>query len=240
MNKRKPDDEFARINLSYIKVNGQEEIVFCPESKRAIATLEPIRKRLSKEEEESTRTAETVPVRRSPEAELPAGDEIQAEEIAAKELAEKHFTILYGDAGYTYDSIIGAYLSGVKAVTVEDPYIRATHQVSNFVRFCETLIKQPTIRNIRLVTSYDDKTELTDLKDKLEALQQSLLEIDVILDIQINANLHDREIRLDNGWTIKIGCGLDFYQKPDSWFSVGANDYSLRKCLETRVDIFRK
>ena len=38
MNKRKPDDEFARINLSYFKVSGEEAIVFCPESKDASAT----------------------------------------------------------------------------------------------------------------------------------------------------------------------------------------------------------
>ena len=108
-----------------------------------------------------------------------------------------------------------------RSITIEDPYIRATHQISNFVRFCETIIKQPTIRNINLITSYDDKTDLADLKDKLDALKQSLLEIDVVLDIKLNSNLHDREIRLDNGWIIKIGRGLDFYQKPDSWFSVG-------------------
>jgi ATP-dependent Lon protease len=98
----------------------------------------------------------------------------------------------------------------------------------------------PTIRAITLVTSYDERTDLPDLKEKLEALQQSLLEIDVTLDTQMNTNLHDREIRLDNGWIIKIGRGLDFYQKPDSWFSVGANDDSLRKCLKTKVDIFRE
>jgi hypothetical protein len=32
----------------------------------------------------------------------------------------------------------------------------------------------------------------------------------------------------------------DFYQKPDSWFGFGVNDLSLRKCLETSVDIFKK
>jgi hypothetical protein len=37
----------------------------------------------------------------------------------------------------------------------------------------------------------------------------------------------------------KIGRGLDFYQKPGGWYEVGANDLSLRKCLETKVDIFR-
>ena len=45
-------------------------------------------------------------------------------------------------------------------------------------------------------------------------MRQSLLEMDVVLDVHLNPNLHDREIRIDNGWVIKIGRGLDFYQKP--------------------------
>ncbi len=241
MNKRKPDDEFARISLSYFKVDGQEEIVFCPESRHASATLEPMRRRLKKsDEEDESGEAAIVAAPTKTQSTPPAGGEFEVKRSAQPELEEKHFTILYGDTGHTYDSILGSYLVGAKSVSIDDPYIRAPHQVSNFVRFCETLIKQPTIRSIDLTTSYDDKTDLADLKDKLEALQQSLLEIDVTLEIHMNANLHDREIRLDNGWTIKIGRGLDFYQKPDSWFSVGANDYSLRKCLETKVDIFRE
>ena len=63
--------------------------------------------------------------------------------------------------------------------------------------------------------------------------------MDVVLDVKLNENLHDREIRLDNGWVIKIGRGLDFYQKPEGWFSIGSSDFSLRKCLETKVDIFK-
>jgi ATP-dependent Lon protease len=78
------------------------------------------------------------------------------------------------------------------------------------------------------------------MAEALDGLKQSLLEMDVNLDVKVNENLHDREIRIDNGWTIKIGRGLDFYQKPDSWFGVGVNDLSLRKCLETNVDIFKQ
>ena len=44
---------------------------------------------------------------------------------------------------------------------------------------------------------------------------------------------------LYNGSVIKIGRGLDFYQKPGSWFAIGVNDLALRKCLETKVDIYR-
>ena len=55
--------------------------------------------------------------------------------------------------------------------------------------------------------------------------------MDVLLGIRLNPNIHDREIRLDTGWVIKIGRGLDFYQKPASWFEIGANE--LRACQET-------
>ena len=67
-------------------------------------------------------------------------------------------------------------------------------------------------------------------EERLAELKQSLLEADVVLEVQVKRGLHDREIRLDNGWVIKIGRGLDFYQKQESWFSLGANDMSLRPC----------
>ena len=152
---------------------------------------------------------------------------------------EQHFTILYGDTGYSYESILGPYLMGVKTIVIEDPYIRLPHQIQNFVRFCETVLKPGSVRKISLITGYDDKTQVVDMAEKLDELKQSLLELDVELEVQLNPNLHDREIRLDNGWVIKIGRGLDFYQKPGSWFEVGANDLNMRKCLETKVDIFR-
>ena len=122
---------------------------------------------------------------------------------------------------------------------VEDPYIRHTHQIQNFVRFCEVLVRSGSIRKLSLITSYDANAPLHEIAVKLEELKQSLLEVDIELDVKLNPNLHDREIRIDNGWTVKMGHGLDFYQKPASWFEVGAHDMSLRKCLETKVDIFR-
>jgi ATP-dependent Lon protease len=73
----------------------------------------------------------------------------------------------------------------------------------------------------------------------VRVLKQSLPEPDVELEVKLNRNIHDREIRLDNGWVIEIGRGLDFYQKPASWFEVGAHDLDLRKRLETKLDVFR-
>lgn len=246
MNKRKPDDEFARINLSYFKASGGEVVVFCPESKDAPATQEPARRRLNQADGQPAEAVEVQPVAQpspateeSPAVPTPISPAQAAISPLPVELKEQHFTILYGDTGYSYESILGPYLQGAKSVVIEDPYIRLQHQIQNFVRFCETVLKAGTVKKISLITGYDDKTQLADIAEKLDELKQSLLELDVELEVKLNPSIHDREIRLDNGWIIKIGRGLDFYQKPGGWFEVGANDLSLRKCLETKVDIFR-
>lgn len=241
MNKRKPDDEFALINLSYFQANGEEVVVYCPESKDAIATQQPAHRRQTSGGQASGETVaatEGVAVAVAPE---PVVTEAEATGVEAQpeEPTEKHFTILYGDTGHTYESIFGPYMRGAKSVVVEEPYIRRQHQVQNFVRFCETAYKAGTVRKITLIMGYDEETDLQDIAAKLDDLKQSLLEVDIELEVKLNENLHDREVRLDNGWVIKIGRGLDFYQAPDSWFEVGASDLSLRKCLETKVDIFK-
>ncbi len=252
MNKRKPDDEFANIGLSYYDCEGREVVVSCPESVHAVATLEPLRKslRVSATIDGAAARAAPVPQPSRPEepAVLPAStvspestvlrDPPLATELPA-EPQEQHFTIRYGETGHSFETIVGPYLGGAKEVIVEDPYIRMTHQLQNLVRFCEAMVKLSAVRKIRLVTTYENQEQLADVQQKFEDIKQSLLERDVEFDLRFHPNLHDREIRVDNGWTIKIGRGLDFYQKPTTWFDIGANDLTLRKCLETKVDIFR-
>jgi ATP-dependent Lon protease len=248
MNKRKPDDEFALINLSYFKASGEKVVVFCPEPKDAPVTQEPERRRLNQPDGQSIEAVEVQPVAHAAPAtqETPAVSTPVLPTLAstsvwplAIELKEQHFTILYGDMGHSYESILCRYLQSAKSVVIKDPYIRLQHQIQNFVRFCETLLKAGTVKKISLITGYDDKTQLADIAEKLDELKQSLLKLDVELEVKLNPNIHDREIRLDNGWVVKIGRGLDFNQKPGGWFDVGATDLSLRKCLETKVDIFR-
>jgi ATP-dependent Lon protease len=243
MNKRKPDDEFAMIDLSYFSVDDEEIIVYCPESRAASATQHPARRSL---DGTTTLSGDEVVMEPTPAREQPSLSPVSdtspqdaAGSITIPELKEKHFTIFYDDTGHSYESIIGPYLQGAKAIEIEDPYIRMSHQVQNFVRFCEAVVKLSSIKRIDLTTSYEDELQKAEINQKLGELKQSLLEMDIIFEFDFNPTLHDREIRLDNKWIIKIGRGLDFYQKPDSWFEVGTNDLSLRKCLETKVDIFK-
>lgn len=244
MNKRKPDDEFARINLSYFNSQGREVVVYCPESRSATATQHPFRRTLQAEKE----TAAVQAPHQDPAPATPANPApVTAANLEVPppgptpqpEAQEQHFAIFYGDTGYSYESIFAPYLPGVKSIEVEDPYIRLPHQIQNFVRFAETAVRLSGVKRIDLTTNYEDDIQKRDIDEKLSELKQSLLEMDIVFDYDFNPNLHDREIRLDNGWVVKIGRGLDFYQKPVSWYELGVNDLSLRKCLETKVDIYR-
>jgi ATP-dependent Lon protease len=78
MNKRKPDDEFARIDLSYIDANGKDVVVYCPESQNATATLEPARRTL----EPLTKVDIEPPVQQPDPAASPATPTSAPEKIA--------------------------------------------------------------------------------------------------------------------------------------------------------------
>jgi ATP-dependent Lon protease len=122
MNKRKPDDEFAHIDLSFFKSSGDEVVVFCPESKDAAATQQPAMRRLAKIAE----TESPVQIPGKPDTEQ---SKISAEVADALELTKRHISILYGDTGYSYESIMTPYLRGAKGIVIEDPYIRLPHQI---------------------------------------------------------------------------------------------------------------
>lgn len=94
---------------------------------------------------------------------------------------EDHYTILYGDTGYSFETIFGKYLEGAKAISVEDPYVRSQHLIQNLVRFCELVVKTHSVKEIRLVTGFDNDTQRAEAHDKFEMLQDSLQENDIDL-----------------------------------------------------------
>jgi ATP-dependent Lon protease len=233
MNKRKPDDEFANLSLSFVNSQGKEIIVHCPESHNVGTTVETKQEPIAIQAQPQISTDSNA----GPVQDAPA--KIAEVSSAVSEPEERHFTIRYGETGHSFDTILGDYLRNANEVLIEDPYIRLTHQVQNLVRFCETIVRRSNVRTIKLVTAYDDLEGFNKTKSMLEDLAQSLLEHDVKLEFSFNPKMHDREIHIDNGWVIKIGRGLDFYQKPNSYFDIGSNDLTMRKCLETKIDIFQ-
>ncbi|KAK2179966.1 hypothetical protein NP493_464g01045 [Ridgeia piscesae] len=143
--------------------------------------------------------------------------------------------------GHGYERLFGRFLdSSLTAVEVEDPYIMSNHQLSNFLRFCELLVKSRSpVCNIKLLTKPNNENQSAQQRH-LDEIGSSLRQHNVCLEVEFSRTLHDREIRLNNGWIIKIGRGLDYFKAASSTFAVGYCDYDLRPCHETTVDIFHR
>lgn len=63
-----------------------------------------------------------------------------------------------GATGYSYEHVFDRFLDQtLTEVTVEDPYIRSTHQIYNFLRFCELFIAASCkLKKISLITGRDE------------------------------------------------------------------------------------
>ncbi|XP_028935882.1 MIT domain-containing protein 1 [Ornithorhynchus anatinus] len=142
--------------------------------------------------------------------------------------------------GFGYESLFRRYLGeAVTEVWVEDPYVRHVHQLYNFLRFCEMLVKRAArVKRIHLLTARDEDGGRDRQAGGLEEIRRSLGKRGVVLEIEYSPSIHDREIRFNSGWMIKIGRGLDYFKKPQGRFSLGFCDFDLRPCHETTVDIF--
>jgi len=148
-----------------------------------------------------------------------------------------------GQTNCSYASLFGQYLVSSRSLVVEDPYIRLVYQIHNFLRLCELFVKlcggKGYPLTIKLITSSENQEQKEDMDLHFSEIAQSLEAYNTKLFIEYNQGLHDRKICTDTGWVIKLGRGLDIYQKSSSQFSVGYLDLDLRPCLETNVDIFK-
>ncbi|XP_041512221.1 MIT domain-containing protein 1 isoform X2 [Microtus oregoni] len=109
----------------------------------------------------------------------------------------KQIKIEENATGFSYESLFKEYLhETVTEVWIEDPYIRQTHQLYNFLRFCEMLIKKPCkVRTIHLLTATDEGFGNAQQSSGLEEIKQSLRSHGVLLEVNYSSSIHDREIR---------------------------------------------
>ncbi|CAI8046621.1 MIT domain-containing protein 1 [Geodia barretti] len=146
-----------------------------------------------------------------------------------------------GDKGHSYSSVFGGCMDGnVESISVRDPYIRARHQLHNFVRFCELAVRNcRRLKAICLITGREPQTESLQASS-LKELEESLKDYSVVLTVEYSDTLHDREIRFSNGWIVRMGRGLDYFQKSKGQFTIGCNDFDLRPCHETTIEIYHR
>ena len=252
LNKRKPDEEYARINMSYVNRNGEKVIVYCPESKYSIATQNP-RKTLGVEVLEEPTPEPVVPIttvakpQTSPQSvPSPVSNEI-VEPIGPQ---EKTVDVQYGDTGYSYDELFADYLKGATIVKLEEPYLAHGYQMTDLVRFVELLVKIGDCKVLQLVTKPGEtaaessiiSNSLKQLKDTLADMEGNIMQFEY----EFDENAHDRYIRTSNNWDITLGRGLHFYQNMNpnkdsrNYFQMGTYDLSLRPCLKARFTFMKR
>lgn len=67
-----------------------------------------------------------------------------------------------GETGHSYGTVFSKCMDGnVETITVSDPYIRARHQLHNFVRFCELAVRScRKLKAISLTTGREPQNEV--------------------------------------------------------------------------------
>ena len=256
LNKRKPDEEYARINMSYINKDGQKVVVYCPESKYSIATQNPRKDaNVPVLTEPAHDNVVTTPITANVEPEIPLNHVLSdivpgSETVEDGSLKEKTVDVQYGDTGYGYDDLFAEYLKGASIVMLEEPYLAHGFQMTHLVRFVELLVKIGDCKVFRLVTKPGETPEESTLiSDSLQRLKNTLDDMDDVsmtFEYEFDENSHDRYIRTSNNWDITLGRGLHFYQNLNpnkdsrNFFQMGTYDLSLCPCLKTRFTFMKR
>lgn len=234
MNKMKDDDEYSRVDLSYFTSHGKEIVVHCPESKAHLSSPQSLDdlQTNSNSEEESNLVRNITFTETIPETVRIKNDE---------HAIEKNLKIHYGDIGFSYDHVFGPYLRGATEVTLQDPFIRQKHQISNLLKFAELLVKIGDCTKFHLITAADDKEQERSNTYSFERIANSLYDNEIDFSFEFSDTLHDRQLTLSNHWRIVMGRGLDYFQSLNgNYFQIGTNEQSLRQCLECGFDFIRK
>lgn len=237
LNKRKPDEEYARINMSYINKDGQKVVVYCPESKYSVATQNP-RKEVNVQVLVEPKEPVVVPDVETPVIQDSSTNAVE-EDIIPQGPQPKSLDIRHGDTGYSYDNLFAEYLDGAKAIELQEPYLSNIYQQQNLTRFAEMIVKLGTCKKFVLTTKVCETLEDTQkVQNSLEQLKAALADMDVEFEYTFSDLIHARYIETDNGWNISLDRGLHIYQAPaqsKNYFIMGYYDLELRPCKETKI-----
>ena len=88
---------------------------------------------------------------------------------------------------------------------------------------------------VHLITGADSNAQEVILSGEYQELKKSLEQARVALTFDFDQNQHDRSIKIDTGWRISLGRGLDIFKKPEGKFTLGIVDQTKRECKATTI-----
>ena len=192
----------------------------------------------------STTSSNDTESNNSNEAEVTADNNGADDVQAAKRpriplLQEKSMTFRMGQTGVSYEKLFAPYMRDAKVITVEDPYIRASWQIKNFMEFALMLINTRPVDDLKLnLVTNEEEEKIPDLIDKLEDIKDDLASYGIEFEYKLR-DFHDRCIKTDTGWTITLGRGLDMFEKYNT-YSIASSRQDMRKCKEFMVTFMKE
>ena len=149
-------------------------------------------------------------------------------------LEEKSLSFRMGQTGVSYEKLFAPYLEKAGEITIEDPYIRTSWQIKNFMEFVTMLIDTRPVDDLKLklITKEEDE-KIPDLIDHFDDIKDDLAGYGIDFEYEFS-DFHDRCIKTDTGWTIAMGRGLDIFEKYNP-YSVAMSRQDKRKCKDFMV-----
>lgn len=146
-------------------------------------------------------------------------------------LQEKSMTFRVGQTGVSYEKLFAPYMAGANSITVEDPYIRTSWQIKNFMEFALMLINTRPVDDLKLnLITNEEEEKIPELIDKFDDIKDDLASYGIEFEYKFR-DFHDRCIKTDTGWTIMLGRGLDIFEKYNT-YSIASSRQDMRKCKE--------
>ena len=192
----------------------------------------------------STTSSNDTESNNSNEAEVTADNNGADDVQAAKRpriplLQEKSMTFRMGQTGVSYEKLFAPYMRDAKVITVEDPYIRASWQIKNFMEFALMLINTRPVDDLKLkLVTNEEEEKIPDLIDKLDDIKDDLASYGIEFEYKLR-DFHDRCIKTDTGWTIMLGRGLDMFEKYNT-YCIASSRQDMRKCKEFMVTFMKE
>ena len=166
----------------------------------------------------------------------PDGQQPTTKESATKRpripvLAEKSVPVRMGQTGISYEKLFAPYVADAREIIVEDPYIRTSWQLKNFMEFVTMLIDTRSVDDLKLVLyTNEEEDKIPELIDKFDDIKDDLAGYGIEFEYKFR-DFHDRCIKTDTGWTITLGRGLDMFEKYNT-YSIASSRQEMRKCKE--------
>jgi ATP-dependent Lon protease len=167
--------------------------------------------------------------------------EVRNEEKAegSIDLVPKMIELKEDEVGVSYMELFGPYLKGATIVEIEDPFIMLEYQIKNLLSFCELLDSRSNLVKVRLKTNFKDEEQKEKNAAKFDKMSQALKPHHIEFTYTFDPSLHDRMIKMNNGWDIILGRGLDIF-KPPEFYGLYQEDQSKRMCRSCRIEYLKK